>query len=167
MLMVKIGWTNLASGISIRLDAAAVLAVNDLGVGEGDAVDGVVALAADGADGETVTTVAVEVVDDDRATAGNGNTVVLVVHPGVGEGQEVALLDVEAVGVVGGRVAVTLAVGGVTGGVVEDQAGDGQVLGVLDLEAVDGPVQDVEVLDLGVVHVLDDNEVVGPGRSYE
>lgn len=157
--------TNLASGISVGLDAAAVLAVNNLGIGEGDAVDGVVALATDGADGETVATVAVEVVDDDGATASDGDTVILVVHPGVGQGQEVALLNVKAVGVVGGWVAVTLAVGGVTGGVVEDQAGDGEVLGVFNLEAVDGIVQDVEVLDLGVVHVLDNNEVVRPGRE--
>lgn len=106
---------------------------------------------------------AVEVVNDDVGTAGDGNTVILVVDDGVLHGNVCALGDVETVAVVGGWVAVGGGVGCVSGGVVQGEARNGEVLNIFDLEAVNGPVDDVEVGDLGVVDVLDDNEVVGPG----
>lgn len=90
----------------------------------------------------------------------------MVVDNGVLHGNVCALRDVETVGVVSGWVAVGGGVGCVSGGVVQGEAGNGEVLDIFDLEAVDGPVDDVEVSDLGVVDVLDDNEVVGPGKIW-
>jgi hypothetical protein len=153
---------NAASGIGVALNTAAVLAVNNLGVLEGHGVNDVVALSTDGADAETVTAGAVEVVDDDVGTTGDSDTVILVVDDSVLNSNVCALGDIETVAVVGGWVAVGGGVGSISGGVVQKEAGDGEVLGILDLEAVDGPVDDVEVGDLGVVDILNDNEVVGP-----
>lgn len=113
---------DLASGVGVGLDTATVGALDDLGVGKDNTVNGVVALAADGADAEAVTSVAVEVVDSDLGSTGDGDAVVLVVDLDVLEQDVIAGRDVEAVTVVGGGLAAALGVGRVTGRVVEDKA---------------------------------------------
>lgn len=155
---------DLAGLTRVSLDSTTVLAADHLRIGEGDSVNRVVALAANRADAKTMTTVAVHSVDDDICSASHRDTVILVVHPGVLQGEVAAFLDIEAVGIVCRRVTIALAVGGIAGGIVEGQAGDSKVLGAFNLEAVDGPVLDVEVLDAGVVHVLHYEKVVGPNE---
>lgn len=154
---------NTASSIGVALNTTAILAVNNLGVLESHGVDDVVALSTNGTDAETVTAGAVKVVNDDVGTAGDGDTVILVVDNRVLDSHVCTLGDIETVAVVGGWVAVGGGVGCVSGGVVQGEAGNGEMLDVFDLEAVDGPVDNIEVGDLGVVDVLNDNEVVRPG----
>lgn len=153
---------NTAGGVGIGLDTATVLTVDDLGVLEGHGVDDVVTLTTNGSDAQTVATRAVEVVDDDVGSAGNGNAVILVVDVGVLQGDVCALGNVESVGVVTSSIAITGRVGVVAGSVVQHETGDGEVLDIFNLETVDGPVDDVQVGDLGVVDILDDDEVVRP-----
>ena len=151
-----------ASGVGVGLDTATVLTVNNLGVLEGHGVDDVVALTTDGSDAQTVTTRAVEVVNDDVGSAGNGNAVILVVDVGILQSNVCTLGNVESVSVVASGIAVASRVGVVTGSVVQHETGDGEVLDIFNLETVDGPVNNVQVGDLGVVDILDDNEVVRP-----
>ncbi|KAF5865441.1 hypothetical protein ETB97_003699 [Aspergillus alliaceus] len=127
----------------VGFGSASILATEELGVRKGDPVDGLVTLAADRAYTEPVTTVAVHTVDN--------NLLDLIPKPS----------ELCAAG-----VAVTLTVNGITGGVVQSQAGDDEVLGSLNVEAMDRPVLDVEVLNARVVHVLDDDEVVRP-KKYD
>lgn len=131
-------------------------------VGEDDVIDSVVALAANGADAEAVTSVAVHVVDGDVGATGDSNTVILVVNLDVVERDIVAGGNVETVTVVGCSLGATLVVGHIAGGVVKDQIGYNKVLVAGHGEAVNRPVLDVQAGDLCVAGLLDNNEVVGP-----
>lgn len=154
-----------AGGARVCLDAHAVLRVDEDGILKEDAVDGVVGLAADGADGEAVAARAVHVGDGDLGARGDGDAVVLVVDGDVTQGDVVGGANVEAVRVVGGGEAVADGVGGVAYAVVEDQVGEGDVLVAGHVEQVGGPVLDVQVLEGRVRGVLDDDEVVGFGAA--
>jgi hypothetical protein len=63
---------------------------------------------------------------------------------------------------VSSRVITTRAVGLISGGVVQGKTGDGEMLAASNVEAVDGPVHNVKIRDLGVVGILNNDEVVGP-----
>lgn len=67
VLVTNVG--HLTGGSGVRFDSASIRAVDDLRVGEGHPVNGVVALATDGADAQPVAAVAVNVVHDDVCAA--------------------------------------------------------------------------------------------------
>ena len=125
---------DLASGVGDGLDADTVIGVDDLGVEDLHAVDGVVVAAADGADGETVTARAVAAGESDVSAAVDGEAVVLVVDGGTADGDAIGRTDVEGVGVVA-AVGVTVLV--VDGDVVDLELG-----GSVDGEDLDGGVLD-------------------------
>jgi hypothetical protein len=156
--------TYTASGIGIALDAATVLAVNNLRVLESNSINGVVALSTDGANAETVATRAVHVVNNNLSSTGNCNTVILVVNLDILQGNVVTGRDIESVAVVGCSLAAASRVRLVPCGVVQNETGEDDVLASSDAEAVNGPVHDVQVGDLGVVGLLNDEEVVRPGH---
>lgn len=126
------------SGIVNSLDTDTVLGVADSGRGEGDVLDSVVATATNGSNGQTVSTGAGTTREVDVLTRVNGNTVVLVLDHGAGDGDVSGLADIEAVGVVTAVV--------VTVGVVDGDILDGQVVG-LDAEHLNGGVLDGETRD--------------------
>lgn len=76
------------------LDADAVVGVDDLGVGDGHAVDDVVVAAADGADGQAMAAGAVAAGEGDVFAAVDGEAVVLVVDSGAGDGDVLGITDV-------------------------------------------------------------------------
>jgi hypothetical protein len=131
------------------LDARAVLRVDDLGVGDGDVVDGVVFATADGADGETMATVAVAVGEDDVLAGVDSQAVVLVVDGGAVDGDVGAGADVKGIGVVAQLG---------TGGVIDQHVLDGEVVG-LDAEALDGGVVDLQTDDVGLVQLVGGEEL--------
>lgn len=104
---------------------------------------------------------AVEVVDNNLGAASDSNAVVLVVDGDVLQRHVITRGNIETIAVVSGRVAIAGRIGLISRRVVQGQAGDCEVLDVCYLKAVDRPVLDVEIGDLGVVDLLDDEEVVG------
>jgi hypothetical protein len=135
----------------VSLDTATVLAVDNLRILESDSSNGVIALSANGTNGKTMATGAIEITHDNVATTGDSNAVVLVVDLDVLQCHSVTAGDVESVGVVSSWVTTTEAVGLVTSRVIESESGDGQALDSADIEAVSGPVLDVEIGNLSVV----------------
>lgn len=125
---------DLASGARDGLDADTVVRVDDLGVEDLHAIDGVVVAAADGANGETVATGAVATGEGDVSTAVDGKAVVLVVDGGARDGDAVGRANVESVGVVA-AVGVTVLV--VDGDIVDLELG-----GSVDGEDLNGRVLD-------------------------
>lgn len=89
-----------ARGVGVGLDADAVLAVDHHRVRKGHAVDNVVGLAADGADGQAVAAGAVHVADGHLRARGDGNAVILVVHCDAVQRDVVARRNVKPVRVV-------------------------------------------------------------------
>lgn len=152
-------------GARVGLDAHAVLRVGDDGVLEGDGIDGVVGLATDGPDGQTVAAGAVQVRDGDLGARGDGHTVVLVVDGDVAQRYVVRGANIETITVVGGGGAIREGVGGIADGVVQDQVRYGKMLILVDVEEMRRPVLDVQVLDSGVRGAGDDKEVVGLGGT--
>lgn len=157
--------TYTAGRAGVGLDAATVLAVDHLRVLECDAINGVVALPTDGANAETVATKTVNIVNSDLCSAGNRNTVILVVHIDILKGNVVTRRDVKTVAVVSSWLTATSSVRRESCGVVQNKTGENDVLAASDIKAVDRPVDDVQVGDMGVVSLLDDDEVVGPRHT--
>ena len=135
----------------VSFDTATVLAVDNLRILESDSSNGIVALSANGTNGKTMATGAIEIADDNVATTGDSNAVVLVVDLDVLQCHSVTSGYIKAVGVVSSWVTTTEAVGLVAGGVIESESGDGEALNSADIEAVSGPVLDVEIGNLSVV----------------
>lgn len=135
-----------------------------MGVLESDCVDGVVALSSNRANAQTVATRAIDVVNHNLGATGDRNAVILVVDNDVLQGDVVTTRDVEAIGVVGSWIITTGRVGLIAIGVIKSEAGNSQMLHAADVEAVDRPVLDIEVGNLGVVELLEDDEMVGPER---
>lgn len=135
----------------VSLDTATVLAVDNLRILESDSSNGVVALSANRTNGKTMATGAIEIADDNVATTGDSNAVVLVVDLDVLQCHSVTAGYIKAVSVVSSRVTTTEAVGLVTSRVIESESGDGEALNSVDIEAVSGPVLDVEIGNLSVV----------------
>lgn len=156
--------TYTASGVGIALDAATVLAVDNLRVLESDSINGVIALSTDGANTEPVATRAVHIVNNNLGSTGNCNTVILVVNLDILQGNIVAGRDIKSIAVVGCGLAAAGRIRLVSCGVVQDKTREDDILASSDTEAVNRPVHDVQVGDLGVVGLLDDEEVVGPRR---
>lgn len=154
--------TYTAGRAGVGLDAATVLAVNHLRVLECDTINSVVALPTDGANAETVATKTVNIVNCDLSSAGNRNTVILVVHIDVLKGNVVTRRDVKTVAVVSSWLATTSRVRRESCGVVQNKTREDDVLAASDIKAVDRPVHDVQAGYMGVVSLLDDDEVVGP-----
>ena len=123
-----------ALGVGDGLDADTVVGVNDLRVKNLHGVNDVVGTAADGADGETVATVAVAASESDVFTTVDGKTVVLVVDGGTGDGDVLRVTDIESVSVVAAL--------GVTILVVDGDVVDGEGVGGVDREDLDGGVLD-------------------------
>lgn len=155
-----------ARGVGVALDAGAVARVHEPAVAEDDAVDRVVRLAADRADGQAVASLAVHVVHDNVGAAGDSYAVVLVDDVGVLDGDAVTARHAESVAVVGGGFTVRQVIGLETFAVVHVQAVDCHVAAAAgDLDTVDGPVLDVQALDKGVGHTSQLDEPVGLGSA--
>lgn len=154
--------THTASSFRVGFDAASVRAVQDLGVLKGNSIHSVIALATDGSNAQTVTTRAVQVVNGDLSSAGDSNAVILVIDGYVLQSNVVTRRDVEAIAVVSSCVFAASIIRLVACRVIQSQARNGQMLYTGDLEAVNWPVLDIEVGDLGVIHVLYNNEMVRP-----
>lgn len=135
-----------------------------MGVLEGDSVDGVVALATNRADAQTMTTGAVDVVNHDLSSTCDSNAIILVLDDDVLQSHVVTGRDVEAIGVVCSCIVTASGVGLVTVRVVQSKTRKSDVLNTGNVKAVNGPVLDVKVGDLRVVELLEDDEVVGPKR---
>lgn len=127
-------------------DADTVGAVLDSAVFDGDAGDGVVVTAADGANGDTVTAGAHGASELDVGTAVDGEAVILVVDGGAGDGDSVRGTDVESIGVVTAL--------GVASRVVDGDVGDGEAAGAVDGEALHRGVEDRETRDGGVSEIV-------------
>ena len=127
-----------AGSLVDSLDADAVLGVDDLAVGDGDALDGVVAAAADGANRQAMAAGTVSVGEGDVLAGVNGNTVILVVDGCTVDGNVRRGADVKGIGVVAFAGA---------GGVVDGHVRNGQVVG-LDTESLDRGVIDLQALNL-------------------
>lgn len=152
----------------------AVIGVDDLRVGDGDAFHNVVGSSPDRADGDTVSALltlaamvrcggkdthrAVSVGEDDVLAAVDSKTVVLVVHGGIVDDDVRGRADAEGIGVVAAFC--------VAEAVVDGDGVDRQAPGVVDAEAVHGRVLDEEILDGGVVH-LAGKEELGLGGKCE
>jgi len=143
---------DLASSTVDSLDTETVLRVGDLVVGELDVGDGVVITTTDGTDGETVATSAGRTGDSDVGTRVDGDTVILVVDVGTRNGDAAGGANVESIGV----VALVLTV---TGRVVNSDTSQGKLLGVVDGEDLNGRILDLDVLDLGVGHLVSVEEL--------
>lgn len=137
-----------------------------MGVIESDSVDGVVALATNGADAQTMTTGTVDVVNHNLSSTCDSNAIILVLDNNVLQSHVVTGRDVEAIGVVSSCIVTASGVGLVTVRVVQSKTRKSDVLNTGDIKAVNGPVLDVEVGDLRVVELLEDDEVVGPKRFF-
>ena len=173
--------------VRIGLDPTPILAVLDDRVLEGHAVDGIVALPADRADGQTVAAVAVEVRDEDVAAAchlGNisrssplsdkrtrigqetySNAIILIMHPHIPQRHTIRARNIKTVGIMRSGKASAQRIRRIARRVVEVDVLHGQVSCAADVEAVRGPVLDVETADVHVVCLLDDEEVVGSTTS--
>lgn len=135
-----------AGGAGDRLNTDTVVGVDNLGVGDGDGLDGVVGTATNGADRETVATRAGTAGEGDVGTGVDSQAVVLVLDVGARDVDTGGGADIESIGVV--------ASSRVTGGVVEGDVVDAQVGGAVDGESLDGGVQDVQALDVGALEAV-------------
>jgi hypothetical protein len=153
--------SNIASGVRVGLDTSAVLAVHDNAVLEDDVLNGVVALAANGTNAETMTTAAVHVGDGDTSTTGDGNAVILVVDVAVLQHSAVRVAEIETIRVVSSWVAIGVIVGLITSGVVEGDVVNGQIRATGDGEAMRGPVLDVQILDGTSRNIIHNEEMIG------
>jgi hypothetical protein len=111
-----------------------------------------------------MTTGTVHIVDHDLGSTGNSNTVILVVHNDILQSNIVTGRYIETIRVVRSWVITTGGVGLVAIRVVQGKARNGEMLSSANVEAVNGPVLDVEVGDLGVIELLQYDEVIGPGK---
>lgn len=94
---------------------------------------------------------AVHVANNNVATTGDGNAVILVVDLDALQGHSVTAGDIEAVGVMSSWVITTETVGFVTSRVIKSESRDDEALNSVNVEAVGRPVLDVEIGNLGVV----------------
>ena len=141
---------------SIRLDTATVLTVDDARVLERDIVDG--HTAADAADRQTMTAIAVQVLKHHVGPGVDGNTIILVVDRSTRDIQAIRAGDIESVGVVAKGDARTIQCVG--SAVVKDQLGHSHVGATSDLEQVRGPVDDFDLGETAAGHVVDLDQVV-------
>lgn len=144
----------------VGLDAATVLAVDDLRVTEYHRIDGIVTLAADGADTQAVTAVTVHVIDCDVRSRRDSYAVILVADIDGLESNVVAGGDVETVAVVSRCFAAGSGVRCVASRVVQRQTRNQKVAGSTNIKAMHRPVLDVQVGYLAVIHLFDDYEVI-------
>lgn len=159
--------TYTASRVGIALDATAILAVDNLRVLESNSIDGVVALSTDGSNAETVAARAVHIINNNLSSTGDRNTVILVVHLDILQGNVVTRGDVESIAVVGCGLAAASRVRLISCSVVQNKTREDDVLATSDTKAVNGPVHDVQVGDLGVVGLFDDEEVIRPRNTSQ
>ena len=132
------------SSARVRLDPRTILTVQDLRVFEQDVRNIVVALPANTADAETVTTVAVHPGDGDIITTSHGDTIVLIQHRAIPEDSIVARADIETIRVMCSSQTIRAVVGSGASCVVEhdifhhkrNAAGDGEAVRrvVLDVQ---------------------------------
>lgn len=108
-----------------------------------------------------MTTGAVHARDQDVGARCDRYTVILVIHCDIAEGYCIRAGDVKGVRIVPGSTTTAEAIGRVPCRVIESQTGHGQTLGAFDVKQMGWPVLDIQVLDHGILDVLDDEEVVG------
>lgn len=125
-----------------RLDAHAVLGVDNLGVGDGHGLDGVVGAATHGANGKAVAARAGAAGERDVGAGVDGEAVILVLDICARDVDVLGGADIEGVGVV--------ALAG-AGGVVHGHVEDIQVGRRVDAHELYGSVLDVQVLDGGLL----------------
>lgn len=125
------------------LDADTVVGVGDGRVEDADSLDGVVRASTNGSNGETVAATAVAAGEGDVGTRVDGETIVLVLDNSSRDIHAVRGANVESIGVVSAeRVAER---------VVHVNAIDAQVGDAVDAEGLDRGVENVQVLDVGVL----------------
>lgn len=133
-----------AGGARDGLDANTVVGVGNDRVQDADLLDDVILAATNRADRDAVTTGAVTVGERDVGTGVDGEAVILVLDVGTGDVDAGGRANIESIGVV-----ATL---GVTEGIIEGDALQIDVGTGVDAEGLDRGVEDVEVVDVGVLH---------------
>lgn len=94
--------------------------------------------------------------------AGDGYTIVLVLHNRVGKDDVVAGREIKSITVVSCCLPVACRVGCISGRVVKSKAGDGQTITTGHVEAVSWPILNFKVRNDTVDHFVEDNEVIRP-----
>lgn len=142
---------DLAGGVLLGLDADAVVRVLDRALREGHARDGVVLAASDRADAETVAAGAETRVELDVGARVDGNTVVLVVDLGAVDVDLVGGANVETIGVVASL--------GIAGRGVDGHLVDGQAVTAVDGDHLNRRVDNLDVVDVRVKHLVGGEEL--------
>lgn len=125
------------------LDADTVVGVGNGRVEDADCLDGVVRASTNGSNGKTVTTTAVAASEGDVGARVDGKTIVLVLDDGSRDIHAGGGANVEGIGVVSTeRIAER---------VVHVNPVDAQVGDAVDAESLDRGVENVQVLDVGVL----------------
>ena len=149
-------------GPRVGFDSATILAVRDLGIGEGDPIDCIIRLSTNGANAQAMAPWAGHPGYSDVATTSNSHAVILIQDSGVRENQIGGWRNVQTIRVVSSWKASTYGVGCITSRVVENKTGNSHEITFGNVEAVDGPVLNVQVLDGASNHFIEHNEVIRP-----